>query len=848
MAERAGATPSTIVVANALAAQQWELHLAADALGGTAEAWETPPLKSYAAWLDELWLEHADERGPALTPSQSLALWRRVIAESPESGELIGYAGAAEWAAAAWQLLHRWRIDPAAERAAPSQVDYRAFLGWCGRYGVELAEHGWVDRCELESALPARVRDLERIFVADLDDDYPARAHLFAELAARGCEIHVLASTRAAGAYRAARLADAGEELRAAFAWAKRRIAAAPRARVAIVVPALARRQREIERLAAEWGASLGPDLLWSQGGTLAGEPTLGAALDALALAAGDTPHSTFGRWLRSPFFADAEVEQFARARLDADMRADLRSQLFFRSAYGSGIRDLLAERAPLSARRLAAALTVIGGVRRATPSRWAQLAARYLGELGWRPPADVAALRGWQRALDELSQLTPIVGEVSLEAALAELARLLDRPASDRLTVRGAHVLGRIEDVGPGYDAVWVTGLTDAAWPPPPQGNPLLPAALQRAAGMPYATPRDAEARAGRVLERLLGRASLLVASWPSRVYDYETEPSPAIRDWPRLSAGELDSLTAPRVIVPGRCELLVDDAPPLGSRRLAGGAGALGRQARCPLRSFCQDRLGARPLEPLAFGVPARLRGIAVHRAVETLLEDLPEQAAFASKAQAVTVSVERALGRLFGRTRRQLASLYELEAEHLERVLAALLRDEQRREPFRVHAVERKATIELGPLELDVRVDRIDELADGSLAVIDYKTGDRAKGADWFGSRLRDAQVPLYATTAAARVGAAVVVRLGTDETRYSGFWRPGAFPGRPSKGSAADAAQQLSIWRRQLLELCTELAAGDVRVFVEDCDDAKGPYAPLTRVFELLTPARGAELGS
>src|SRR5690606_31093614 len=109
-----------------------------------------------------------------------------------------------------------------------------------------------------------------------------------------------------------------------------------------------------------------------------------------------------------------------------------------------------------------------------------------------------------------------PIVGEISLGAALAELARLLERTASEALPVRGVHVLGRLEDVGPGYDAVWVTGLTDAAWPPPPQGNPLLPAALQRAAGMPYATPLDAEARSKRALERLMARSPELVVSWP--------------------------------------------------------------------------------------------------------------------------------------------------------------------------------------------------------------------------------------------------------------------------------------------------------------------------------------------
>jgi hypothetical protein len=55
MAECAGAIDerSTIVVGNALAAQQWELHLCAQRIGRAAHAWETPPVVSYTAWLDE---------------------------------------------------------------------------------------------------------------------------------------------------------------------------------------------------------------------------------------------------------------------------------------------------------------------------------------------------------------------------------------------------------------------------------------------------------------------------------------------------------------------------------------------------------------------------------------------------------------------------------------------------------------------------------------------------------------------------------------------------------------------------------------------------------------------------
>ena len=226
MAGLAGAVTerSTIVAANALAAQQWEMYFAAEPIRAGAVAWETPPVKSYAAWLDELWLEHADARGPALTASQSFALWRRVVAESAESSELIGHAGAAEWAAAAWAVLHRWQIDPVAQRAAATDVDYRAFLGWCRRYRARLDDHRWIDRAEVEAALTAHGSARGRLVVADPPEPYPARTALLARLAAHGAAHSEISAPAVAGSRHTARLADAADELRAALAWAKRQL------------------------------------------------------------------------------------------------------------------------------------------------------------------------------------------------------------------------------------------------------------------------------------------------------------------------------------------------------------------------------------------------------------------------------------------------------------------------------------------------------------------------------------------------------------------------------------------------------------------------------------------------
>ena len=838
---------STIVVASSLAARQWELHLSAAQIRAQRSAWDSPPLVTYANWLESLWLEGDGAPVVPLTPSQSQALWRRIIGESRHGADLIGPAGVASWAAAAWALLQRWRIDPTTERAASAQLDYGALLGWCRSYRAALDEHRWIDRAELEGLLVARpVRSSARLISADLDEPYPARTALFEHLRAAGTTIESLTAPAVIGRQQTARLADAAAELRAAVGWAERRLTMTPHARIAIVVAGLAGRRAEVERLLAAAFGAAGVAPAWSSGQSLAADPAIGAALTALALLAPTTAYATFGRWLRSPFFAAPPGELSARALLDAELRSDLRSQPPFAAAYRQcGLAQILRERAPHAAAGLAAGLAEIGTLRRATPSHWARLLTRFLAALHWQPPTASATLQGWQGSLDELARLTPIVGEIAIDAALQELERILERPAPAALPLRGLHVLGHIDDVGPGYDAAWATGFTDALWPETAQGNPLLPRALQRAHGMPKASPQAARGAAARSFDRLMNRVPELIVSWPARVYDYATEPSPAIRSWPLLAAEELGA-AAPATRPESRArETRADPAPALAGATLPGGAGMLGRQARCPLRAFCQDRLRARELTPLGFGVPARVRGIAVHRAAELLFASLPAQADLARMDDTVVAAcVDRALTTTFGETRRSLATLFALEEERLRGLLRALLTRETERAPFHVLAVEQRRDIALGRWTLQLRLDRLDALDAGGVAVIDYKTGTAATSAGWFASRLRDAQVPLYAIQSPQPLSAAVIAKLSAAAASYVGLWQDADFPGRPTRLATAQWSTQLELWRTQLGELAAEFAAGDTRVFVADADDADAAYAPLTRLHEQLGIVRGS----
>jgi hypothetical protein len=359
----------------------------------------------------------------------------------------------------------------------------------------------------------------------------------------------------------------------------------------------------------------------------------------------------------------------------------------------------------------------------------------------------------------------------------------------------------------------------------------------------MPGCTPQDARARSARALERLARRVATLVASWPARVFDYETEPSPALRDWGELGTAEL-AFEKPRAFAARARETVADRAPPLAGAELHGGAGVLSRQARCPLRAFCEYRLAARPLERPSAGLSGRQRGTATHLALESLIVDRVEPMQLEARRAKVRALAERALGEVFRDARPALRALFRLEAERLELALARFLELEQRRAAFRVVAVEQREEIAVAGFALRVRVDRLDRLADGAVAIIDYKTGDHVTSVDWFRERLRDVQVPLYAAHAAAPVAAAVIARVSAGDAGYRGFWTDGAFPGKPTRLTERDWPAQLARWRAQIEELVREHAAGDTRVFLADREEASGPYAPLTRIDEQLALARGS----
>jgi RecB family exonuclease len=115
--------------------------------------------------------------------------------------------------------------------------------------------------------------------------------------------------------------------------------------------------------------------------------------------------------------------------------------------------------------------------------------------------------------------------------------------------------------------------------------------------------------------------------------------------------------------------------------------------------------------------------------------------------------------------------------LEQWRQERLLAEWLELERARPPFTVLDSEKEQTAEAGGLRIKTRIDRVDELPDGSRVILDYKTG-KVTTAVWQGDRPDEPQVPLYCTATRERIGAAAFAILRKGKLEFVGVAENGA----------------------------------------------------------------------
>ena len=743
-------------------------------------------------------------------------------------------------------------------RAFEESVELRQLSIWAQQYSRSLAEQDWIDQPGilrvvveggLDDVLARRPRNLELLDIPNLA---PLERACIEKLRQAGWRVRERAAPHVAPSV-SIRAADSRiAELEAAFGWLLETLCDGPQQRVALV----ASHDSELNAVAARYSKRAHP-ITFARASQPIEQPVIAAALNALEMLGPDGGMLHLSAWLRSPYLQGFDPAQLAAAaRFEAARRELPIAQIPLRLTWDSLLTQLR-ESAPAAAQVLEQALALDARKSAVAPlSEWTQLWKSQLSALRWLAEIDErdAAARTIEQAFDRVATLSAVTGAVNGTRALQELRGALEqRLVGTPLPTSGIHILEDIEEAGPGYSAIWVTGMSRSAWPPRVRANPLLSRRLLQALAVPWATREDCLRRANESVQRLASLAPQVCFSYAQLEHENVALPAAALQAWIKeaeITPPDRMSAQGSSMVTGGEpsdhtVEMIEETAKALPPTALAGGAALLDKQATCPLRAYIDHRLHVRPLRRFSRGISPALRGQILHRAAALVFAPQTRHAIAgeldtALRGEPIRRAAGSAVGRELGEARAWFGALADMEIRRVYTVIEALVEKESQRGPFVVESVELPIEYSSDGFVLSARIDRTDRLDSGHLAVIDYKTGRITARPRWFDEDVADYQIPLYAVAHGGQVDAGILCTLGADKIEYRGYWAgSGVFPGRPEKlpdGQPWDA--HLSAWKADIDTLVREFAAGDLSINPASAAMLAGDYAPLSRIAELL----------
>jgi probable DNA repair protein len=860
-------------------------HRARRAEGLTA--WPAPQVLDWKSFARSAWVDRGGDR-LLLNALQEESLWCRMIRDS---GHTEGWTDPprrrlARLAMEAHELLcaHAPHLLRRAARNGWEQ-DHGAFSGWLTEFDDACRAGGLISPGRVPFELVSQLEDEDRgrppLVLAGFDRLLPVQQNVFDAWG----EWRSIAPGEAAASVRFYGAANEQAELSACARWCSRYLAAKPLGRVLIVAHDASERRGEIERAFLKPGGGAGP---------LGFEFSLGVPLLDVGLARGaslllrwldDALEEHEVDWLLGSGSGAARLEE--AAALHSMMRALRRRGLqrtrwtlnaFLRQRTGSvSIPSAWVERMSRAQNRLEAT------PQAQSPLEWAGLVPQLLEAIGWPgqtapTSAEFQAISRWQQAVDACGSL----GFDGRSMTWSEFRSTLERALAETLYAAESEdapiqIAGPAESAGLTADAIWFLGSDESAWPGSGRTHPLLPIELQRSARMPHASPQLDWELAESITARLLAAAPEVIFSYARQKEGLEMRPSrliTAIAGAARPLPDELapEAPKAPitvafedreRIPVPAASPVLPPARPKKSTTQLSlfdespaavaamqvhempGGSNVLTAQSQCAFKAFAITRLGAQAWDAAEAGLTASQRGQLLHAVLYAVWggpthRGIRTFAELQELGQGLGAFVEEHVQRVMTEklplaAREQMPQRYlELEEKRLVRLVKEWLEYERTRVPFTVEATEEDANPTIAGLALKLRLDRLDRLKDGSLLVIDYKSGNVATSS-WDLPRPDDVQLPLYAGFGLDRekeTGGLVFARVRTGDLRFAGKVRDAVatldsnLDGKSGLVRNPLTDEQLSDWKEAIEKLATDFLAGRADVdpgdYPKTCD--------------------------
>ncbi|AKQ33609.1 PD-(D/E)XK nuclease family protein [Candidatus Coxiella mudrowiae] len=784
------------------------------------KAWLRPTILPLNTWLSHCWQHCESTQGFLLSDVQEEVLWQKILGLSPQTANL---------AKKAWQLIKGWNLSlKDLEPEANSEV--QCFIQWAYQFETELEKQKLINAVELPKQLEGLIPHLnlpQKIILLGFDELIPTIQQFLNGLAEKTIISCYLSRPHPKNYIHRLSFKEREAEIQTMARWAYNEWQKNSSKRIGCVIPALTEHRSQICRLFQNvFGSDKNFNI--SAGEPLAHLPLVKTALNILALNPFHIEVMELGTLFCSPYVNSMGDNSYLAAMLDVKLRETKQWQTNSTSILYH--LDELQKKFPAATLKIRYQqwLSLERPPGTLFPSEWIEHFKKELSALGWPGQRSLDSkeyqqLERWKEMLQEFVEFDSLIPPQTRKQAFQLLWQLASKTLFQPQSAQNAsiQILGLLEATGLEFDSLWIMGLDNKNWPSPPKPNPFLPIGLQRRHQMPHSSFKRESDYALQLQQRLINSASEVILSVSLQDQEVQLSPSPLILDFPQVNIEELRlpffETLSENLFKSKHIEKIEDNqAPPLQEGEfIKGGSRILQSQSACPFQAFAEIRLRAKPLEQPQIGLSGANRGNFVHHALDVLWKKIKNWQNLINYSD---IELETLIDETINELSFSFGSdslFFRVEKKRIKHLIKRWLLLEKNRPPFNVSQQETDRFIKIGPLNLHVRIDRIDKVKGGNF-IIDYKTNDKNQVTDWLGNRLKNVQLPLYCTFAARDVVGIAYAEVSSKKISFKGWLVSEEKPFNNMGSAPLPWKSLLDHWKTILHQLAIDFSLGKAEV--------------------------------
>ena len=838
------------------------------------KVWETPQIFELRTWLKSNWLNSNPDHF-ILSEIQSIKIWESIIKNSllsahvktmniESNSNLLNLYSAAQQASEAYKTIREYRLKMALDPLLLN-IENKLFLKWSDEYDAIILKIKAIDQVHLLDDVRKRMNEKlikipNIIKLNGFEEITPQLAIWLEFLKENQTKIFINSYSKINPPWSSSiniknknikihTFLDLKNESRICANWVREIYSKGQS--IGIIVPEIGKYRQVLHK---ELITNLTPQSIfpWEQSETpfdistgtpLSNEGMVQIALDIISVSINVLPIDIVLNIINNSYITAGRTSLINRTTLETNLKKENLRTIDLETIEPINKIKIWPELRELTKQLLK--LSKIKDIQ--LPSFWANIFSQLLKNLGW--PVDkvknfssreIQCLDTWNECLDEFASLDSFIGKISRADSAKELKQITSKRLFQIKTKeQPIQVLGLKDSIGITFDNIWVMGCHSDCIPAKPNPNPFIPIYLQKKHRLPHCDSTYETQYAEQALSRLVGSSNNIIFSYPEWEKEYNKQISSLLNYLPI-------SITEPKYKKSFRVRDLIkpldnieswhdklsilpspDEIISFKNNGLQAGYKVLKNQADCPFKAFAAHRLHLDTHSQQNFvDYDARDRGILIHRVLQLFwekyksrdaLEKLKSSDSLINELERMTKETIKTLNNCLAKQPRFL----NMEIDRNVSLLTDWMDQELLRSDFTVQYTEKKETITINNLKLNLRVDRIDMDNDKKSILIDYKTGFLNTN-EWFTNRIQDPQLPLYSTIlspdgiAFAHISKGSLGWSSVYNQKIKSPFSPNAnvkihlnipeITGWPEWGSL------LSFWKKQLNELAGEFSQG------------------------------------